>query len=247
MATAGEIWGTLSKVDVSDHVEKKGNLSYLSWAWAWGVLMKHFPQAEYQFKDDEVLPDGSVMTCVEMRIGDVVRTMHLPVMDNRNQSIFGPTSRQISDARMRCLVKCIAMFGLGHYIYAGEDMPAPPTPEQAERQYTTPPVPMDDPPVSPMAGSPQTPPDQAQQLSQPQPPGAPSQPTADHIDTPEAAAEMRKMLCQMATTFCEDETQLRDFWRTNRSIIDILRTQYPEEYKALQETFTNLKSRMGAA
>ena len=25
---------------------------------------------------------------------------------------------------MRCLVKCLAMFGLGHYIYAGEDLPS---------------------------------------------------------------------------------------------------------------------------
>ena len=50
--------------------------------------------------------------------------MWLPVMDNRNNAISNPTSRQISDAKMRCLVKCIAMFGLGHYIFAGEDLPS---------------------------------------------------------------------------------------------------------------------------
>jgi len=44
-------------------------------------------------------------------------------MDHRNKAIVNPTSRDVSDARMRCLVKCIAMFGLGHYIYAGEDLP----------------------------------------------------------------------------------------------------------------------------
>ena len=49
--------------------------------------------------------------------------MWLPVMDNRNKAVVNPTSRDVSDARMRCLVKCIAMFGLGHYIYAGEDLP----------------------------------------------------------------------------------------------------------------------------
>ena len=49
--------------------------------------------------------------------------MWLPVMDNRNNAISGPTSRQISDARMRCFAKAIAMHGLGHYIYAGEDIP----------------------------------------------------------------------------------------------------------------------------
>ncbi len=40
-----EIWQTLSAVDVSAHVEKRAGLSYLSWAWAWGVLMEHYPQA----------------------------------------------------------------------------------------------------------------------------------------------------------------------------------------------------------
>jgi DNA polymerase III alpha subunit len=49
--------------------------------------------------------------------------MWLPVMDNRNKSIVNPTSREISDARMRCLVKAIALHGLGLYIYAGEDLP----------------------------------------------------------------------------------------------------------------------------
>jgi len=45
------------------------------------------------------------------------------VMDYKNNSIANPTSRQVSDTRMRCLVKCMAMFGLGHYIYAGEELP----------------------------------------------------------------------------------------------------------------------------
>jgi hypothetical protein len=50
--------------------------------------------------------------------------MWLPVMDNRNKSIVNGTTRDISDARMRCLVKCVAMFGLGIYLYAGEDLPS---------------------------------------------------------------------------------------------------------------------------
>ena len=61
--------------------------------------------------------------------------MWLPVMDNRNKAVPNPTSRDISDARMRCLVKAIAMHGLGAYIYAGEDLPAPTTitPEQIKK------------------------------------------------------------------------------------------------------------------
>ena len=62
--------------------------------------------------------------------------MWLPVMDYKNQAIANPTARQISDTKMRCLVKCISMFGLGHYIYAGEDLPnseasAPPVTHKA--------------------------------------------------------------------------------------------------------------------
>jgi hypothetical protein len=49
--------------------------------------------------------------------------MHLPVMDNRNQAIKNPDSRKISDSMMRCLAKSIACFGIGLYIYAGEDLP----------------------------------------------------------------------------------------------------------------------------
>ena len=50
-------------------------------------------------------------------------TMHLPVMDNRNQAVKNPDARKVSDAMMRCLAKCIACFGIGLYIYAGEDVP----------------------------------------------------------------------------------------------------------------------------
>jgi len=140
--TYGGVWKTLSKVDVNAYIEKKGGLSYLSWAWAWGVLMEHYPQAEYTFAqhhtlmddgskrylDTQFYPDGTAsVTCtIEIPTGDSAelrREMWLPVMDYRNNSISNPTSRQISDTKMRCLVKCMAMYGLGHYIYAGEDLP----------------------------------------------------------------------------------------------------------------------------
>jgi len=68
-------------------------------------------------------PDGSASVHVTVSIGNLARSMWLPVMDYKNNAIANPSARQISDAKMRCLVKCIAMFGLGHYIYAGEDLP----------------------------------------------------------------------------------------------------------------------------
>ena len=52
-----------------------------------------------------------------------MRHMWLPVMDHRNKAIPNPDKFAINSSKMRCLVKCFAMFGLGHYIYAGEDLP----------------------------------------------------------------------------------------------------------------------------
>lgn len=129
--TEKEIWETLSKIDVSEHTEKKGNLTYLSWAWAWGVLMKHYPQAAYTVFPITQFPDGTVEVSVELSIGEAARFMWLPVLNHQNKPISSPNAFEINTAKMRCLTKCIAMFGLGHYIYAGEDLP-PSTPATEE-------------------------------------------------------------------------------------------------------------------
>jgi hypothetical protein len=127
MTLATNIWKTLSAINVNDHIEKKGNLSYLSWAWAWEQLMNHYADSYYYF-DEKDFADGSkeVICILTIHEGEdsVCRQMWLPVMDHRNKAIINPDSRQVSDAKMRCLVKTLAMFGLGHYIYAGEDIPA---------------------------------------------------------------------------------------------------------------------------
>jgi hypothetical protein len=144
--TYEKIWGNLSKVSVKGHVEEKMGLSYLSWAWAWGVLMEHYPQAEYRFTEYTVFDgestapgldvmryhDGSCSVECTITIGSCKRSMWLPVMDHRNNSIANPSSRQVSDTKMRCLVKTIAMFGLGHYLYAGEDLPPSDTDAEEE-------------------------------------------------------------------------------------------------------------------
>jgi hypothetical protein len=117
------VWKTLSSINVNDKKEEKMGLSYLSWAWAWGELKSKYPSASYQIHDDIIYPDSTVEVRVTVTVEDQDHMMWLPVMDNRNNAISGPTSRQISDARMRCLAKAIAMHGLGHYIFAGEDIP----------------------------------------------------------------------------------------------------------------------------
>lgn len=125
MTTYAEIWQSLSAVDCSKQIEKKGNLAYLSWAWAWAVLMDKYPQAVYTIHEELSAADGTVECRVSVQIDECERMMWLPVMDHRNNAISNPDKRKISDTRMRCLVKCLAMFGLGHYIYAGEDLPRP--------------------------------------------------------------------------------------------------------------------------
>lgn len=124
-----EIWKTLISIDCSKHIEKKGNLSYLSWAWAWNVLCDNFPDSNFEFEKDEVgsefwsLLDGSGEVRCRLTVNGHTRSCWLPVMDYKNQAISNPNSRDLNDAKMRCLVKCIALFGLGLYIYAGEDIP----------------------------------------------------------------------------------------------------------------------------
>ena len=131
------VWQTLSAIDCSKKIEKKGGLSYLSWAWAWAELMEHFPASSYKVLEPTVHSDGTYTVNISLTVSDGAkasdRTMWLPVMDHRNHAIANPSARQISDTTMRCLVKCIAMFGLGLYIYAGEDIPTAAA-QAAERQ-----------------------------------------------------------------------------------------------------------------
>lgn len=135
--SAKEIWKTLAGVDVSENIDKKGKLSYLSWAWAWGILMEYYPEAEYQMNDERYIGESNPTAEVSCRmtIGNVQRTMWLPVLDHVNKPIMNPNAFQINTAKMRCLTKCIGMFGLGHYIYAGEDLPPDPPLEQYLEDY----------------------------------------------------------------------------------------------------------------
>lgn len=124
----------LLKINVNDHTERKGNLTYLSWAWAWAEVLKIDPSAcwtahEWADRPAMFLPDGSAMVKVTVEINGNIKSCVLPVMDNRNRAIQNPDAFAINTAIMRCLAKCIAMFGLGLYIYAGEDLPEGEKPE----------------------------------------------------------------------------------------------------------------------
>ena len=119
------IWATLSAIDCSDHVEKKGQFSYLAWTYSWAMVKESYPGATYRLEEDLVFPDGTMEVRVSVMIENLANTMWLPVLNFNNKPIANPNAFDINTARMRCLVKCLAMFGLGHYIYAGESLPAP--------------------------------------------------------------------------------------------------------------------------
>lgn len=124
------VFAILSKVDVSDKTEKKGNLTYLSWAWAWGEVKKRYPEAKYTIYEsvDGCMYHTDGRTCwvkTGVTIGDIEYIEYLPVMDARNKSIpvENVTSFDANKAIQRSLTKAIARHGLGLYIYAGEDLP----------------------------------------------------------------------------------------------------------------------------
>ena len=123
--TYAEIWDTLSKVDVSEYVEEKMNLSYLSWSRAWWLLMEHYPEATYEYHEGRKFDDGTVEVSVTITIGGTSRMATLPVMDYKNKAIISPDARQINDNKQRCFVKAIAMYGLGIDLYRGmsDDLP----------------------------------------------------------------------------------------------------------------------------
>jgi len=113
----------LRKINVTEKVEKKNGLSYLSWAWAVDTLLQHDPMATWEYKPHQMWGD-TVMVFCEVKAFGVSRTAQLPVMDHRNKAISDPDSFQVNTAMQRCLAKAIALHGLGLYIYAGEDLPS---------------------------------------------------------------------------------------------------------------------------
>ena len=124
------VFETLNGVNVNEHTEKKNGLTYLSWAWAWGELLKRFPDSTYTIYENRdgwnYHTDGKtcwVKTGVTVDGKEYIEM--LPVMDFKNRSISADavTSFDVNKAIQRSLTKAVARHGLGLYIYAGEDLP----------------------------------------------------------------------------------------------------------------------------
>lgn len=143
------IFDTLYSANVNEHTEKVENdygktLTYLSWCWAWAEVKKHYPDANYEIEKFNGLPYvfdelTGYMVYTKVTIEGITHEMWLPVMDSKNKAmkatpytyqtkkgertVEAATMFDINKAIMRCLTKNLAMFGLGLYIYAGEDIP----------------------------------------------------------------------------------------------------------------------------
>jgi hypothetical protein len=117
----------LLKKDVNSHTEKKNNLTYLSWAWAWQEALKADPKATFVVNmfGEKCFMDinGTAMVFVTVTMFDKPMTCQLPVMDYRNKAIPSPDAFAVNTAIMRCMTKALSLHGLGLYIYAGEDLP----------------------------------------------------------------------------------------------------------------------------
>lgn len=144
-----DVFSTLNAINVNEHVEKKNtgkvSLSYLSWSWAWAEVKKKYPNASYEIvKFENGLPYSydpktGYMCYTKVTIDDITHEMWLPVMDSHNEAMLDHertvktkfseykvpacTMFDVNKTVMRCLTKNLAMFGLGLYIYAGEDLP----------------------------------------------------------------------------------------------------------------------------
>jgi len=112
----------LRQINVSQHIEKKNGLSYLSWSWALDQLLQLDDCATWEYLEPKRFGESMMVFCKVTAFGKS-RTAQLPVMDFRNQAIPNPNAYQVNTAMQRCLAKAISLHGIGLYIYAGEDLP----------------------------------------------------------------------------------------------------------------------------
>ena len=154
----------LIELNVNDRTEEKNGLTYLSWSWAWTEVIKRFPNATYEIeKFENNLPyvydeKTGYMVFTKVNINNIVREMWLPVMDSANKTMLNKsytykvkdwktqqivektvqpaTMFDVNKTIMRCLTKNLAMFGLGLYIYSGEDLPEQLDTKEEEKDET---------------------------------------------------------------------------------------------------------------
>jgi hypothetical protein len=123
------VWETLRNIDVSGYTKKKNGMTYLSWAHAWGALKDVYPDATFEKHVEEgnipymIDVHGFAYVRVTVTASGESATELFPVLDYKNSPIKNPNAFQINTAHQRAMTKAMGYLGLGHYIYAGEDLP----------------------------------------------------------------------------------------------------------------------------
>jgi len=208
----------LLKLNVNEHVEKKQNLSYLSWAWAWAEALKADPAASFEvktFKHDEYTEvpymgvNGTAMVWVTVTMFGKPMTCFLPVMDHRNKPITNPDAFQVNTAIMRCMTKGLALHGLGLYIYAGEDLPEGDAEPVIVKAIT---------------------PDKTATVD-----------VEVNTGNADANAELFAEGMITFTNHCENAMSLNRYWKANQAQLDGLKVSHPALYEQVRNRFAELK------
>lgn len=138
------VFATLNAIDLKNYIEKKKDLTYISWSNAWLKVKENYPDAFYTIYENadgyNYHTDGK--TCwvkTGVTINGLEHIEYLPVMDYKNTSIpiDKVTSFDVNKSIQRSLTKACARHGLGLYIYAGEDLPENAKEEEKEKQKET--------------------------------------------------------------------------------------------------------------
>ena len=215
--------------DVTNHTEKKGNLTYLSWAWAWAEVLKVDPKAswcvnKFEFESRSVpfmvLPDDTCMVEVVVTIDGNAKLCVLPVMDNRNRPVKNPDSFAVNTAIMRCMTKAIALHGLGLFIYAGEDLPE----AQPETQ------------VAAIAITPEA----TKRVE--------TMITKAIVETaagnPNANAELFRDGITEYLLLSRTKEDLQSYWKANQQTLDKLKVSHPDIFKQIRDSFSEAKQKL---
>jgi len=220
----------LAQIDVSRLVDKKQNLSYLSWPHAVNALMEHDPTANWVFHEPKMFGESMMVSCTVTAFNKPI-TMHLPVMDHRNQAAKNPDAVLINKNMMRCLVKAIACHGLGLSVYAGEDLPSFPDPETGEVA----------PPPPPKVEKPKTTPPKKIEGK----PGA-WQLTVTAEPTEGGENDWIRVVfdaTRLALGQVNAESDVMAIFRNNKNIFDRVKTVHPDTYTELLDEFKQAKQR----
>ena len=143
----------LYNMNLGDKVEKKDNLSYLTWSEAWKAFREVYPSATFRVitNPDTNLPyfmdpQLGIMVFTEVTADEQTQQCFLPVLNSSMKPMrLEPYNYQVWDKKnnrqiertceaanmfdinktiMRCLVKNLALYGLGLKLYQGEDIPS---------------------------------------------------------------------------------------------------------------------------